>query len=189
MNFPLKNFSPPWQVEFVLLAAIWGASFMFTRIATVEFGALATAGLRVGIAALMLVPLLVMRGLLPDLRTHWKLALSIGLLNSAIPFTCFTFALLWISIGLSSILNATVPLFGALVAWAWLKDRPNVTRMLGLAIGFGGVAMLAWDKVSFQPVAGGTATGWAVMACCLPARATGWPPASPNALHPAYPRW
>ena len=165
MNFPLKNFSPPWQVEFVLLAAIWGASFMFTRIATVEFGALATAGLRVGIAALMLVPLLVMRGLLPDLRTHWKLALSIGLLNSAIPFTCFTFALLWISIGLSSILNATVPLFGALVAWAWLKDRPNMTRMLGLAIGFGGVAMLAWDKVSFQPVAGGTATGWAVLAC------------------------
>jgi drug/metabolite transporter (DMT)-like permease len=51
------------------------------------------------------------------------------------------------------------------VAWVWLKDRPNATRMVGLAIGFGGVAMLAWDKVSFQPVAGGTATGWAVMAC------------------------
>ena len=61
MNFPLKNFSPPWQVEFVLLAAIWGASFMFMRIATMEFGALPTAGLRVGIAALMLMPLLAMR--------------------------------------------------------------------------------------------------------------------------------
>jgi len=81
MNFPLKNFSPPWQVEFVVLAAIWGASFMFMRIATVEFGALPTAGLRVGIAALVLMPLLAMRGQLPDLRTHWKLALSIGLLN------------------------------------------------------------------------------------------------------------
>ena len=165
MKFPLKDVSPPWQVEFVLLAAIWGASFMFMRIATVEFGAIPTAGLRVGIAALMLVPLLQLRGLLAALRTHWKLALSIGLLNSAIPFACFTFALLSISIGLSSILNATVPLFGALVAWAWLNDRPNATRMLGLAIGFGGVAMLAWDKVSFHAVPGTTASGWAVLAC------------------------
>jgi drug/metabolite transporter (DMT)-like permease len=46
-------------------------------------------------------------------------------LNSGLPFALFAFALLSITTGLSAILNATVPLFGALVAWAWLKDKPT----------------------------------------------------------------
>jgi hypothetical protein len=48
-----------WIVEFVALAAIWGASFLFMRIGTVAFGPVATAGLRVGIAAVFLLPILV----------------------------------------------------------------------------------------------------------------------------------
>ncbi|MDB5861170.1 MAG: protein of unknown function transrane, partial [Ramlibacter sp.] len=49
----------------------------------------------------------------------------------------------------------------------WLKDRPTGSRVLGLAIGFLGVAMLAWDKASFQPGASGIAPAWAVLACLL----------------------
>jgi drug/metabolite transporter (DMT)-like permease len=105
------------------------------------------------------------RGYGPALREHWKLTFVVGVLNSAIPFVCFSFALLSISTGLSSILNATVPLFGAAVAWLWLKDRPNGSRTLGLLIGFAGVAMLAWSKASFKPDASGLATGWAIIAC------------------------
>jgi drug/metabolite transporter (DMT)-like permease len=93
--------------------------------------------------------------------------MAIGVLNSAIPFACFSFALLSISTGLSAILNATVPLFGAIVAWAWLGDRPTRTRMAGLAIGFAGVTALAWEKASFRPDASGLASGWAVLACLL----------------------
>ena len=137
------------------------------RIGTQEFGPLPTAGVRVAIASLFLLPLLLWRGLGPQLARHWKRIFFIGLLNSAVPFACFSFALLSISTGLSSILNATVQLFGALVAWVWLKDRPNGLRILGLAIGFAGVAMLAWDKASFKPDASGLATGWAVLACLL----------------------
>jgi drug/metabolite transporter (DMT)-like permease len=91
----------------------------------------------------------------------------VGIFNSAIPFACFSYALLSISTGLSSILNATVPLFGAVIAWLWLKDRPNGSRILGLLIGFLGVALLAWDKASFKPDAAGNASGWAVLACLL----------------------
>ena len=159
--------APSWVVDFVLLAAIWGSSFMFMRQGTLSFGALPTAGLRVGIAALFLLPLLVLRGQTSTLRQHWKLALSVGILNSAIPFVCFTYALLTITTGLSSILNATVPLFGAVIAWAWLNDRPSHLRIVGLLIGFLGVALLAWDKASFQPNANGNSSGWAVMACLL----------------------
>jgi drug/metabolite transporter (DMT)-like permease len=157
----------PWRREFVLLAAIWGASFMFTRVAVQELGPLPTTGLRVAIAAIFLLPLCWLRGQGASLRQHWRLSFSVGLLNSAIPFACFSYALLTISSGLTAMLNATVPLFGALIAWGWLRERPSATRLLGLVVGFVGVAMLAWDKVHFQSDAHNAASGWAVMACLL----------------------
>lgn len=159
--------TPTVALEYVLLAAIWGASFMFMRQAALEFGPMPTAAVRVTLAALCLLPLMVARGQWPALKKHWRPVFVCGLLNSAIPFACFSFALLHISTGLSSILNATVPLFGALVAWAWLNEPPGRSRLIGLAIGFIGVAMLAWDKASFKPNASGIATGWAVLACLL----------------------
>jgi len=162
------NSSPsqkPWLAEFVLLGAIWGASFLFTRLGAIEFGALPTAGMRVTIAALFLLPLLLARGQLPILRKHWKKIFFLGLLNSGIPFALYAYALLSISTGLSSLLNATVPLFGALVAWLWLKDRPHGMNIVGLLIGFVGVALLASGKASFKPDASGLVTGWAVLAC------------------------
>lgn len=140
---------------------------MFMRLGAMELGAFPAAGMRVVIAALFLLPILLMRGLGPTLRSHWKATFAIGIVNSAIPFACFTYALLSITTGLTSILNATVPLFGAVVAWLWLKDRPNGSRTLGLLIGFMGVAMLAWSKASFKPDASGMSTGWAVLACLL----------------------
>ena len=147
--------------EFVLLAALWGASFMFMLLGATEFGAWATAGARVGIASLVLLPLLWHSGHMGVLREHAGALLISGLLSSAIPFALYSYAVLSISTGLSAILNATAPLFGALVAWLWLKDRPNKQRLLGLALGFTGVALLSWEKASFKT--GGN--GWAVLAC------------------------
>jgi drug/metabolite transporter (DMT)-like permease len=151
----------------MLLASLWGASFLFMRISTVEFGPVATAAVRVSIASVFLMPILLYKGLGSQLRHHWKRVFFVGLLNSGIPFACYAFALLSITTGLSSLLNATVPMFGALVAWVWLRDRPTLSRTLGLVIGFAGVAMLAWDKASFKPDASGVAPGWAVLACLL----------------------
>ncbi|MGV3572302.1 MAG: DMT family transporter [Ramlibacter sp.] len=154
--------------DFLLLAAIWGSSFLFTRYAVLDFGFVATAALRVAVAAAFLVPLMLARGHGPEFRRHWKAVCLLGMLNSGIPFLLFAFALLSITTGLSAILNATVPLFGALVAWAWLKDRPTGSRVLGLVIGFAGVAMLAWDKASFKPDAvSGIAPAWAIIGCLV----------------------
>ncbi len=153
--------------EFILLAALWGASFLFMRLGTLEFGPLPTAGLRVAIASLALLPVMLSRGLWPQLRQHWKPVMICGLINSAIPFALFSFALLSISTGLSSILNATVPLFGALVAWLWLGDKPGTSRTVGLVIGFIGVALLASGKASFEPDASGAVTAWGILACLL----------------------
>ena len=154
-----------WLADFLLLAAIWGASFLFMRLAAVELGPLPTAALRVAIASLFLLPILLAKGHWPALRQHWRPVLFVGVLNSGIPFALYAFAVLHISTGLSSILNATVPLFGALVAWLWLSDKPGWSRSVGLAIGFGGVVLLAGGQASFKPNASGVAPAWAVLAC------------------------
>jgi drug/metabolite transporter (DMT)-like permease len=152
--------------DFILLAALWGASFLFMRVAAREFGAMPTAGLRVGIAALFLLPILVWRGQWPAFRARWRTIMLVGMLNSGLPFALISWALLSITSGFASIVNAMVPLFGALVAWLWLKNRLDRWRVLGLMLGFAGVAALAWQTpggASFKP--GGS--GWAVVACLL----------------------
>jgi drug/metabolite transporter (DMT)-like permease len=149
--------------ELVALAALWGASFLFMRMGAAEFGPVALSAVRVIGATLFLMPLLRLRGQTDALRRHWKPIFVVGVLNSALPFLCFSYAALSITAGLSSIFNAATPLFGALIAWLWLKDRLTPSRVLGLAIGFAGVLWLAWDKASFKP--GGS--GWAIVACLV----------------------
>ena len=155
-----------WVPDFVLLAVLWGSSFLFMREGAHEFGPFATSWVRVSLAALMLTPVLVWRKEVPVLVVHWRAAMSAGLLNAGIPFACYAYALMHISTGLSSILNATTPLFGALIAWFWLGDKLNATRAVGLALGFTGVVLLASDVpggISFK--AGGS--GLAVAACLV----------------------
>lgn len=147
--------------ELTLLAAIWGASFLFMRLGAHEFGPIALAAVRVAGASLLLLPLLALREGLTELRREWRLLLVLGWLNSAVPFVLFSFAALSITTGMSSILNATTPLWGALVAWVWLSQRLSPARLIGLALGFAGVLFLVWEKANFQP--GGS--GWAVIAC------------------------
>jgi len=147
--------------ELITLAALWGASFLFMRMGAAEFGPVALSAVRVIGAALFLLPLLKWRGQIGALRRHWRAIFIVGAINSALPFLCFSYAALSISAGLSAIFNAASPLFGALVAWLWLNDKLTRSRVLGLAIGFGGVIWLASDKASFKP--GGS--GWAIVAC------------------------
>jgi drug/metabolite transporter (DMT)-like permease len=154
-----------WLVDLILLGALWGASFLFMRIGASEFGALPTAAVRVAIAALFLLPLLLWRGQGGALLQHWKPILGIGIINSGLPFALFCFALLTINSGLAAVLNATVPMFGALVAWAWFGDRPDGSRLAGLAIGFAGVAMLASGTAGLHAGRGDLGAVWAVLAC------------------------
>lgn len=158
---------PAHLAELLLLAALWGASFLFIRMGAHEFGPLALAGLRVAGASLLLLPVLLSRGEWPALRQHWRRIALVGLTNSAIPFVCYGVAALAITGGLSSIFNATTPLWGALIGWWWLGDRPTKHKALGLALGFGGVLWLAGGHASFKPGEHGVSPALAVAACLL----------------------
>jgi drug/metabolite transporter (DMT)-like permease len=154
-----------WLIDLHLLAALWGASFLFMRVGAAEFGALPTAAVRVAIAALFLLPITLWRGQGPTLAKHWKATLGVGVFNSGMPFALFCFALLTLDSGFAAVLNATTPMFGALVAWAWFRERPSASRMVGLIIGFLGVAMLAGRTADFHSRAAGSAALWAMLAC------------------------
>ena len=156
--------------ELLTLAALWGASFLFMRMGAAEFGPVVLSAVRVAGAALFLMPLLLWRGQLEALRAHWRPIAIVGITNSALPFLCFSYAALSMTAGLSAIFNAASPLFGAVIAWLWLKDRLTPARVAGLLIGFAGVLWLAWDKASFKP--GGS--GLAVLACVVGPMFYGW---------------
>ena len=153
--------------ELTALAALWGASFLFMRVAVPEFGPLALTALRVAGATLCLLPLVFWQGHGGALAAHWKAIAIVGAVNSAVPFVLFSVAALAINAGLSSIFNATAPLWGAAVAWLWLGDRLSASRLLGLALGMAGVVILAWDKASFQPGLHGVSAAAAIGACLL----------------------
>ncbi|HZE92340.1 MAG TPA: DMT family transporter [Rhizobacter sp.] len=157
-------------LELTGLAALWGASFLFMRLGAGEFGPVALAAVRVVGASLCLLPLLWLKGQWPDLRRHWRAIFLVGITNSALPFLCFSYAALTVPAGLSAIFNATTPLFGAVIARLWLKDRLTPSRIVGLMIGFAGVLWLVWHNVNSVMVfaAGGQSSshaGWATSAC------------------------
>lgn len=168
INHPATPY--PWQIDFFSLAAIWGASFLFMHVAAPEFGPIGVATGRVGIAALMLIPLAIARGLGAEILKHWRVITVLGLFNTGIPFVCYAFALLYIPTGITSILNATTPMFTACVAWLWLGQRPGKVRLLGLLIGFTGVALLTGSKnlpAAASSGSGGSAQLLAMAACLL----------------------
>lgn len=136
------------RLELFLLAAIWGASFLFMRVAAPEFGPLALIEIRVAIAAGFLGSVLAVRGGFGKLAGKTVPLGFVGALNSALPFSLFAFAALSLPAGYSSVLNATVPLFGALVAYLWLREATAVRKLVGLLIGFSGVVLLVWGKLA-----------------------------------------
>ncbi|CAB3784271.1 putative cystine transporter YijE [Paraburkholderia ultramafica] len=146
---PMK---PQNLLQLLILAALWGASFLFIRVGVTDFGVAPLMALRVGIGAAFLLIVLVARRPLRQsatiLRTRAFPLLVVGILNSAAPFCLFAYAELTLSAGVTSVINASTPLWGALVGFLWLRDRLSAPRTLGLVIGFLGVLMLVWDQIA-----------------------------------------
>jgi len=99
------------MAELLLLAALWGGSFLFMRIAAPELGPIWLIELRVLLSGLTLLPWLLYWGLGGQVRTHWRSLAVVGLLNSALPFSLLAFMSLSLPAGTTAILNGTVPFF------------------------------------------------------------------------------
>lgn len=132
----------------MLLAAIWGASYLFIRVAAPVLGPAVLIEARVLIAGSALVLYAAAIRRLPDLRSRWGAYLILGAVNSAIPFTLIATSELYLTASLAAILNATTPLFTAVVAALWMKDRLTIKKAIGLVLGLAGVAVLVgWSPL------------------------------------------
>ena len=134
-------------VRLLALSAIWGASFLFMRMGAPVLGPTLLIGCRVLFAAVFLAIVGAALRKPLDARRNALHYLVLGLFNSALPFLLFAFAARTLSASLLSILNATAPIWGAVIGAAWTRTALPAKSLLGLALGVGGVALL----VGFDP--------------------------------------
>lgn len=151
----------------VALAALWGAAFIFMRVAAPVLGAAWTAELRVLLGGLALLAWLRLGGFDPGLRAHWRFYLLVGGVGIAAPFALYSFAAIHAPASLLAIVNATSPIFG--LAWnaSFRDERVTRRKTAGLALGIAGVALIARpDGIAMDPLFG-WAVAAALAACCL----------------------
>ena len=130
----------------LVLAALWGGSFLFLRMASPVVGSLAVAAFRVAGALLLLWPLVLWHRQARQMARHTPMLLVSGLMACVLPFLGFGQAARELPAGLLSILNATAPLWAALVGWLWTRERLGPAAMAGMTMGLSGVVLLAADR-------------------------------------------
>jgi drug/metabolite transporter (DMT)-like permease len=146
-----------------VLAAIWGGSFLFIRMAVNDFGVAPLTTTRSVIAALALTPFALLQGHGAALRQYWWQMLILGLISTALPFSFLAISTQYTSAGFASLLNAFTPVFSALIAWLWLQERLNFLASIGIALSFCGLVVLVLAgedlafTVSWLPIAVGLA--------------------------------
>ncbi len=154
-------------LRLILLAAIWGAAFIFMRVAAPVLGPAWTAQSRVLLGGLALLAWLRLNGVDAGLRAHWRSYLIIGGVGIAAPFVLYAFAAAHAPGSLLSIINASSPIFG--LAWGMLAGDETLgwRKATGLAAGVAGVALIANPGALATDALFGWAVAAALCACSL----------------------
>jgi len=132
----------------VVLAALWGASFLFMRVAAPVLGPFIVADVRSLLAAAALALYFHYTGFSSDWRRWWRDYLLIGTINTALPFALYAYAAVHVPAGVSAVTNATAPIWGALLATLFLRERLTAARAAGLLLGIVGVALVTRPPAS-----------------------------------------
>lgn len=135
--------SPVALSRLLILAAIWGASFLFMRIIAPVLGSVPTAFLRVSIACTGLLAILALMGVRWDFQGKFKVTLMLGVINSGIPATCYAVAAQVLPAGYSAIFNAIMPLMGVLIGALFFHEAMTLPKLGGIFLGLLGVGILS----------------------------------------------
>jgi drug/metabolite transporter (DMT)-like permease len=156
-----------WQAQFVLLAVIWGSSFLFIKVLGEHWSALWVAFARIALGAITLTALvLVRRERLPADRTLWLHCAVAAVLFNAVPWTLFAYGEQHTTSVIAGLWNATTPLWTVLVSLiAFHEARPTRSLTVGLGVGFVGVVILLgpWRAIGGSQVIGHVACGGAAL--------------------------
>lgn len=129
-------------VRLLALAAIWGASFLFMRIAAPAFGSINTTFLRVFFALVGLAAMLLLLRTPMQFQGKLKSIMVLGIINSGVPFLMYAVAALWLPAGYSAILNATTPLMGALIGFSFFHEVLTLRKWVGVMLGLVGIGLI-----------------------------------------------
>ncbi len=129
-------------LELMMLSAAWGASFLFLRVAAPHLGPFTLIALRVGVAACMLLPVLRSASVRRQWRGNARHMLVFGTTGAALPFTLYATASLQLGAGFESVLNATTPLWAAVIGAGWFGAPLRRPQVAGLILGWSGVILL-----------------------------------------------
>lgn len=129
-----------------LLALIWGASFLFIKVAVQDMSPTVLVLVRSASGAVTIAAYLALTRRLPD-RDSWRRRLpafaGMAILSSVVPWTAINWGEIYVSSGLTSILNATTPIWTALFAfWVTPEERPTTVNYAGITVGFAGTVIL-----------------------------------------------
>ncbi len=171
-------------IRLLALAAIWGASFLFIRVAVPALGAVPLMALRVAIAASFLAVVARMLARPLALRRNARYYLVLGALNSALPFVLFAFAAKTLTASLMSILNATAPAFGAVLGAVVARKTPSMRTLAGLVVGVSGVAVLTGAGSNAAQGDAGMAIAAVLCAACCYAGAGQYARSAGGAVEP-----
>ncbi|OEC35403.1 EamA domain-containing membrane protein RarD [Pseudomonas cuatrocienegasensis] len=129
-------------LRLLLLAAIWGASFLFMRVIAPVLGSMPTAFFRASLGAVGLLAVLLVMRVGWDFRGKLKQCLVLGVINAGLPSAMYCLAALVLPAGYSAIFNATTPMMGVLIGMLFFAEALTLSKAAGVALGLFGVAVL-----------------------------------------------
>jgi drug/metabolite transporter (DMT)-like permease len=152
--------SPADTARLLLLSSLWGFSFIFMRVAVPEFGPVSLIGLRMGLGALLLLPLLAGRQQLALLRANAGPLVVLGLTTTALPYSLLALATVGLEAGFTSLINAATPITTAVIGMSFFATPVLREQIIGLTLALAGVGVLSFGRLDFE--AGGD--GWFILA-------------------------
>ncbi len=161
---PIKSLS-----KLIALSAIWGSSFIFMRIIAPAIGPISTSFSRLFIAGIFFIIYYLITSTKGDLKQNFKIIALVALVNTAIPFTLYAVAALYIPAAISSIINSMAPMFGMIFSILILKQKASLRGFLGILLGVAGVSLITGGgAISFS-----LESFYGILACLIAAMCYG----------------
>ena len=166
--------SPADAARLLLLSSLWGFSFIFMRVAVPEFGPVSLIGLRMGLGALLLLPLLASRQQLALLRANAGPLVVLGLTTTALPYSLLALATVGLEAGFTSLINAATPIATALIGMAFFATPVLREQIIGLTLALAALSTAGALLLYFRLLSSAGATATSTVTMLVPVSALAW---------------
>jgi len=141
------NFKPNYHIFAIISVLGWANGFVFTRLALEYFQPVSIAFLRYLLGSLVLLAVAIILKIRPPAREDWKWVILCGMSGFAVYMTIFVLVSVTINASTSSVIISTVPIFTALMAWLFLKEKLKSIQCFACGLELLGIFVMALISV------------------------------------------